>query len=164
MTKRTPEAEAAPLTPEALHGRALALLTRREHSLAELRQKLREAGGLATDIQSVLEGLVARGLQSDARFAETFLRSRIGRGYGPRVIAADLKARGLDAEAVSAALAGGGHDWAVLAAEVRRKRFGNRLPAEPRERARQLRFLQYRGFTGSQAGQALSCEVADDES
>ena len=157
--KQTPEG----VSPEALRGRALALLTRREHSRSELRRKLAESGGAAEDIEPLLEELAQRRLQSDGRFAESFIRSRAERGYGPRMIAADLKARGLDAEAVSQALAGSGYDWAEQAVAARQRRFGRDLPQEPREKARQMRFLQYRGFTGADIGLALRCEVAGED-
>jgi regulatory protein len=150
------------LTVDALRGRALALLTRREHSRAELRQKLFDQGGNAADIEQVLDELVERKLQSDARFAEVFVRSRAQRGYGPRVIAGDLWTRGLDAEQIDEALSSSGYDWNSQASDARQKRFGRALPEEMRERARQLRFLQYRGFTGAQSGKSLRCEVLED--
>ncbi len=161
-----PEEGAEPsrqLTVDALRGRALALLTRREHSRAEIRQKLFDQGGNTADIELVLDDLVQRKLQSDARFAEVFVRSRAERGYGPRVIAGDLRTRGLDAEQIDEALSTSGYDWLQRASEIRQKRFGRALPEEVRERARQLRFLQYRGFTGAQAGKALRCEVLEED-
>lgn len=151
------------LTVDALRGRALALLARREHSRAEIRQKLFDQGGNAVDIEQVLDELVRRKLQSDTRFAEVFVRSRAERGYGPRVIAGDLRTRGLDADQVDEALSASGYDWGARASEARQKRFGRALPEEMRERARQLRFLQYRGFTGAQAGKALRCEVLEED-
>ncbi|HEX4870096.1 MAG TPA: regulatory protein RecX [Moraxellaceae bacterium] len=150
-------------TPDALRGRALALLTRREHSRVELERKLVELGGAATDVAAVLDELVERRLQSDERFAEVFVRSRAEKGYGPRAIAADLRARGLDAGQVEAALADSGYDWLRRALEVRQARFGRQLPLDPREKARQLRFLQYRGFSGGDCARALRCEELDPD-
>jgi regulatory protein len=148
----------AALSVDALRGRALAMLTRREHSRAELQKKLSEQGGHEAVIGQVLDELVERRLQSDARFAEVFVRSRAEKGYGPRAISVDLRARGLDAETIATAMAASGYDWAALAADTRRRRFGTALPKDVRERARQLRFLQYRGFTGEHIGPALNCD------
>lgn len=167
----TPESLLAPegelssggLTPDALRGRALALLTRREHSRTELERKLVDQGGSAALVAEVLDELVERRLQSDERFAEVFVRSRFQKGCGPRTISADLRERGLDAEQVSAALAASGHDWTRRAGEVRQARFGRELPTEPRERARQMRFLQYRGFSGSDCARAVKCENPGEE-
>jgi regulatory protein len=145
-------------TPDALRGRALAMLTRREHSRGELERKLEAMGADSPLIEAVLDELAERRLQSDERFAEVLVRSRAQKGYGPLAIAADLRGRGLDADQVSAALAASGYDWARRAAEVRQGRFGPSLPRELRERARQMRFLQYRGFSGSDCARAMSCE------
>lgn len=150
-------------TPDALRGRALALLTRRDHSQAELRQKLLDRGGAPALVEQILADLADRKLQSDDRFAEAFIRSRAERGYGPRVIAVELKSRGLNAESIDEALAASGYDWFRQAREVRQRRFGHGVPREARERARQMRFLQYRGFTGEQISRALKAERPDDD-
>lgn len=167
MPESRPAAEAddasAALTPDAVRGRALAMLTRREHSRGELERKLGSLGAEPSLVAGVLDELAERRLQSDDRFAEVLVRSRAQKGYGPRSIAADLRARGLEPEQVAAALAGSGYDWAERCIEVRQSRFGRGLPSDPREKARQLRFLQYRGFTGADCARALRCEVPDED-
>lgn len=162
MTKRalTPDMvqggeTSSSLTVEALRGKALAMLSRREHSRAEMRRKLLEATVEEGTVERVLDELQERRLQSDERFAEIFVHSRLGRGYGPLVITRELKERGLSAEAVSVALDGCGCDWVIHASEVRRRRFGSPPPSDLKERARQYRFLQYRGFSGAQITAAL---------
>ncbi|HET8730381.1 MAG TPA: regulatory protein RecX [Moraxellaceae bacterium] len=139
------------------------MLSRREHSRVELERKLSESGGTSSDVHAILDELSERRLQSDERFAEVFVRSRAEKGYGPRSIAVDLRTRGLDPEQVSAALAASGYDWSQRAVEVRQGRFGRTLPSDPREKARQLRFLQYRGFGGADCAIALRCDVAGDD-
>lgn len=138
------------------------MLARREHSRSEIRQKLTELGGLQADTEQVLDDLVARRLQSETRFAEIFVRSRAERGYGPRSIEADLRAKGLDADQLVLALSESGYDWVQQAMEAREKRFGRPLPREPKEKARQMRFLQYRGFTHAQLSRALR-QTSPDE-
>lgn len=170
MTKRTsesgflPEAvSASGPTHEFLQGRALAMQARREHSRQEIRQKLLDLGGSPDVVDSLLEALIQRRLQSDERFAEIFIRSRAERGYGPRVIEAELRSKGVPAELQEEALAGSGYDWLEQAVLVRQRRFGRSLPSDMKERARQARFLQYRGFTGSQVSQALRCELLAED-
>ncbi|HEX6590756.1 MAG TPA: regulatory protein RecX [Moraxellaceae bacterium] len=153
-TKPTPESSEGP-SPEFLHGRALAMQARREHSRQEIRQKLLELGGEPQQVEQLLDELVRRRLQSDARFAEIYVRSRAERGYGPRVIEAELRGRGLSTELVQEAMADSGYDWTEQAKVQRQKRFGRSQPAEMKEKARQVRFLQYRGFSSSQVSQAL---------
>jgi len=103
----------------------------------------------------VLDALAAERLLDESRFAESFVHARVGRGQGPARIRAGLRERGVDESLVEAALAGAEVDWCELAGQVRRKRFGDGLPREARERARQMRFLQQRGFTPEQIRQAI---------
>ncbi len=149
-------------SPEFLKGRALAMLGRREHSRTELRRRLLDLGGQSEQVDDLLEELVRRRLQSDERFAEVFVRSRAERGYGPVVILADLKSRGLAADEAQGFLSASGYDWSEQAVKARDRRFGASLPKEARDKARQLRFLQYRGFTGAQSGHALRCGAVEE--
>nr|WP_255721787.1 regulatory protein RecX [Ectothiorhodospira lacustris] len=97
-------------------------------------------------IDDALDGLVSRGLLSDERFAESFVRHRIGQGHGPMRICADLRQRGVSEPQVQAALEAAETDWEALARDVRLRRFGRTFPGDYRERSKQMRFLQYRGF------------------
>lgn len=139
---------------------ALEMLAQREHSAWELWRKLNARGYPSTLIESVLEDLRGENLQSDQRFTESYIRSRVERGFGPYRIAAELKERRIDDTLISDCLTQGVGDWGCRAAKVRRKRFGKALPGSPKEWARQMRFLQYRGFTREQANGVLN--GADD--
>ena len=113
-------------------------------------------------IGDIVDELQARNLQSDSRFSESFVRSRAERGYGPRTIEMGLRECGIERESAALALEASGYDWCRQAVEVRQRRFGDSLPREARERARQLRFLQYRGFAGRELSAAMKGEVCDD--
>ncbi|MFY0989433.1 regulatory protein RecX [Halomonas sp. C05BenzN] len=137
---------------------AIRLLARREYSRAELLERLSARGHDAADILACLDALAEEGLQSDARFAESFLRSRIARGQGPRKIRAELERRGIDRDGIRAAFAESGEageaDWFALACETLARRFSG--PGDtPRERARRERFLAGRGFDFDQLRHAL---------
>ena len=132
------------------------LLTRREHSCQELKQKLQHKGFDAVLVEKVTAQLQQEGLLSDARFAESYLRSRFNRGYGPIRIQQELKQRGADEEIISATVIEDDPDWFELARRVREKRFGKALPGSLPERMKQQRFLQYRGFNQQQLKYALS--------
>ena len=143
-----------PLSPTALRSRALAMLTRREHSQAELRQKLSELGGETTIIDAILTELSSQQWQDDRRFTEVFIRSYARKGQGALNIRQELKQRGIsDKDLIEELLAE--HDWFVLAQETRLKKFGDDLPTDRKEQARQCRFLQYRGFSSEQCWAAL---------
>lgn len=125
---------------------AMNLLARREHSRLELAQKLRRRFGEGDLLSEVLDALSAEGLQSDARFAESFLRQRIERGYGPLRVRQEMRERGLDESLISAAEGELAPDWEVLASQVYQRKYGQAPAADVRERARRARFLQTRGF------------------
>ncbi len=127
--------------------RAISYLAQREHSALELSRKLEKAGFDEAEIAETLDKLQQAGLQSDLRFAESFISSRINRGYGSIRIRMELKDRGVNPDIITDSLQQADIDWFTLAAEVRCKRFGEQSPEDYKSRAKQQRFLQYRGFT-----------------
>lgn len=135
----------ASAVPDAasLRHKAVRLLARREHSRAELRVRLATGGADAGLVDQVLDELVAERLLSDQRFAEGLARSREGR-YGSQRMAHDLRSKGVgeEAGAVLAEFRAGDLDRA-RAVWARKFRVA---PSSPAERARQMRFLQARGF------------------
>lgn len=140
--------------------RALGLLVRREHSRKELRRKLTAGGHDEADVEAALDRLGHSGLQSDLRFAEVLVRSRIAQGHGPLRILAELRLHGLDDVEADQALNAAEPDWLALAVDLCRRRF--RRPAtDQADRARRARFLAGRGFPPAIA---RSCQdLGDDE-
>lgn len=126
---------------------ALRLLARREHSQHELTQKLTQRGYTPQDIHTVIEDLKKSTLQSDHRFAESFTRSRQTRGQGPLRIILELKARHIPHEIIEEVINITDNAWFTLARDAWRRHFKGRIPNTPAERAKQTRFLHYRGFT-----------------
>lgn len=146
------------LTAADVRRAAMNLLARREHARRELAAKLSARGFPGDLIDPVLDELTREELLSDERFAEAFVSARAGRGQGPVRIRIELEQKGVDAGIVERALADAGIDWGDLAERVRRKRFGPGRPGNFKERARQARFLQYRGFAAEHLGAALADE------
>ena len=101
-------------------------------------------------MQATVNELVAQGLLSDARYAESFIQSRFQRGQGPQKIRAELRERGVDDALIEAGLELYAPHWQQLIEQVRLKRFGPARPDDFRERTRQMRFLMQRGFTAEQ--------------
>lgn len=145
----------------AAHAAAVTLLARRDFASGELRAKLLSQGFDAAVVAAVIEELQASRALDDARFAEHFVAYHAGRGQGPARIAADLRALGLGSELIEAAL-GAGPDWRVRAREVRARKFGAEAPQEWAEKARQARFLQYRGFSSDHIRAALGPDFDPD--
>lgn len=141
-------------SPAAVRRAAMDLLARREHGRIELSRKLRLRGAPAELIETALERLADEGLLSEARYLESFVRMRANAGYGPLRIREELTQRGLAREDIEQALRDSGFDWNVQLHEVWLRKFGE-LPGDQRERARQGRFLSYRGYPLDLIGRLL---------
>jgi regulatory protein len=152
---RRPEGEAADADEREVRTAALALLAGREFGRNELARRLARRGYPRAVVDAVVAGLAAERLLSENRFLEQFIRQHAGRGHGPVRIRAELRERGVAESDIESALETAGEDWAAVAREVRRRRFGVSPPGDYRERARQARFLQYRGFSADQIRAAL---------
>ncbi len=168
--KRSPQSQ-----PLSLRGRALRLLGRRELSRQELEGKLRRYVGVAADVdtgadvdfdatfgaekppppptaadlEALLDDLTERGWLSDARYAEALVRKRTG-NFARRSIAQELKRAGVDEDVTAAALTQNpesdpDEEFAAALALCQRK--FRRVPADQKEKARQIRFLQSRGYS-----------------
>ena len=127
----------------SLRARALRFLARREHSRAELQRKLAALNDEGVDLDALLDELAARGWLSDARFAQQCVRTK-SRRFGPARLVQRLRASGIDNETIALALREGGDPQVNLEA-VWKSRFRD-APRDDRERGRQVRFLQGRGF------------------
>lgn len=143
---------------------AMNALARREHSRVELIRKLKAKFPDAEDsIELALNRLADEGLQSDQRFAESYCRSRVSRGYGRRHICYDLQQKGVTEACALAALEALEIDWFDQALSALRKKFGIQGCDDLREKARRQRFLHYRGFGGEEIRFALEAQEACTE-
>lgn len=125
---------------------AVALLARREHSQAELKERLARRCDDMSVVDKTLAKLVEQGLQSDERFCEHFVRYRINQGKGPFVIRSDLRQKGLSEDLVQQHLDFDDDFWSEKAEAVFSKKFGYSPVEEQKERAKRLRFMVSRGF------------------
>jgi len=118
--------------------------------------KLLDKGCAEALAAELVQQLEAERLLSDDRFMESLIRARRERGYGPLRIQKELQEKGVAPEAIEQWLDVTGREWLEDIRRVQRKKFGARLPKSFAERARQARFLQYRGFTYDQIQQVLN--------
>ena len=132
---------------------ALGLLARREHSRFELTQKLSQRGFDAGALDEALDRLAGQGWQSDARYAEAYVRMRVERGYGLQAIRSELAQRGVARTLIDAALTEADIDWHACARRQIRRHYPG--PTDGRDdRLRRYRHLLSRGFSPEQARQA----------
>jgi regulatory protein len=158
---RTALAPEAASDPRAIRKAALEILARRDHPKLELERKLADRGFAGEAVGPVVAELAAKHLLDDDRYIEHFVSYHAARGQGPLRIRADLRQRGLQAEAIERQLEAV-TDWRAHARSARRKKFGAELPRDFRQRARQARFLEYRGFSAEHIRAALEGEVESD--
>lgn len=131
--------------PQSCLQTSVGLLARREHSRLELQRKLALRGFASDEIDSVLDELEGGNLLSDERYAEAFTRQRVMNGNGPIKIRHELKERGVSGDLIAKALESWREQWVEVATKQHEKRFG-KMPEDVKERARQTRYLQGRGF------------------
>lgn len=132
--------------------RALQLLTRRDHSRAELKTKLSGEAESAEQLDAVLDRLESERLLSDHRYASQRVIAR-ARRYGNGRITQELRQRGVSDEDIASAIPEAGDETERCLAVWTRK--FSQPPCSAEERAKQIRFLQYRGFSGEAIKQTL---------
>ena len=132
--------------PMEARKKAMDFLARREYGQTELIKKLADKGYDRSVAAQAVNKLTEDGLQSDQRFADAFVQSRINQGKGPVRIRLDLGQRGVGDVAIELAIEKSAANWFELASHVRLRKFGSGEPSDFKAKAKQMRFLQYRGF------------------
>lgn len=144
----------------SLKGRALRLLSQREHSRAELERKLAPHEEVPGELAKALDELQARDFINDGRAVDSLVNRRAGK-LGSARIRQELATKGLSGEAVAEALESLKDTEFSRAHEVWRKKFGT--PAQdPQEKAKQLRFLITRGFNAEVVRRVVKGDGFDD--
>jgi regulatory protein len=146
----------------SLKARALKYLSAREHSRLELSRKLARYAQENDDIEALLDWLEAARFLSESRFSESLVHRRAAR-FGNHRILSELQSHGIDADALDGIKARLAQDEVLRAREVWRKKFDH-PPADASERAKQMRFLQQRGFSqrAIQAAMRVTDETDDE--
>jgi regulatory protein len=146
--------------PLSLKGRALKCLAAREHSRSELMRKLAPHAEDAAEIERVLDELQARGVLSEERFVESVIHRR-STGHGTARIRQELSLKGITPDQMRESLARLEPSELVRAHAVWTRRFG-RVAEDPRDHARQMRFLMARGFSGDVVRRVLKGDVPEE--
>ena len=144
----------------SLKGRALRLLSQREHSRAELERKLAKYEDVPGTLAQALDELAAKDFINEARVVQSVVHQRAPR-MGAARVKQELAHKGIAPEAIAEALAGLRDTELPRAREVWRRRF-DAPPADATERARQVRFLLARGFSGAVVAKVLRGNNDDD--
>lgn len=140
------------------------LLSRREHSYAELVRKLVQRSYQKSDIIPVLDGLVEKDWQSDQRFTQAYVRYRSSKGFGPERISLELREKGINGELIARFVVFNYEDgleikinWCAFAKEVYLKKFGDsNSPLKFEELVKRKKYLLYRGFSHEQINAVIN--------
>ncbi|MGX9419173.1 recombination regulator RecX [Vibrio sp. WJH972] len=135
---------------------ALRLLSRRDHGRQELAGKLKIKGYELNEIDETIDYCDGLGYLDDVSFAESVLRQHINRCHGLLRIRQELKQKKIDNDIIDQVLQECQHDWFELAKQAAEKKTANRLQLDQKEKAKLIRYLQYRGFSFDQIKYALS--------
>ncbi|MCK4675875.1 MAG: regulatory protein RecX [Gammaproteobacteria bacterium] len=126
---------------------AVRLLSRREHSAFEIRNKLSQRDFENKEIEQAIVELQQGGWLSDERFAEAYVRMRQKKGFGPVRISIELNERGVKENIIDAYLRADDDIWLQILNQQYLKKYKNKPIEDYNDKAKRIRFLQYRGFT-----------------
>ncbi|OTG64077.1 RecX family transcriptional regulator [Acinetobacter sp. ANC 3903] len=139
-----PQPKVQGLTGTRLRSYAFAVLTRKEYSKADLVEKLALYAMNRDEVIKLVDELATENYQSDQRVAEMLLSSQKRKGKGPNQIKMKLKSKKIDTALIIDELKE--TDWNEQAYQLKVKKFGKTVERDPKLKAKQIRFLQYRGF------------------
>lgn len=138
--------EATSSLNKAILHTSIDLLSRREHSKKELKEKLLIRDFSLDDIVVVIDYLINENYLSEERFADSVFRNRVGKGYGWRYIKSELAQKGVPNDIVQNLSLNCQIDWYLQAELAYNKRFGASLIKDQKDKAKRMRFMQRRGF------------------
>lgn len=125
------------------------MLAHREHSQKELLNKLLIKGFIKGDILTVIEELALQGWQSDLRYAESYAKHRIQKGYGPIYVIYELRQNGINAINLEDIVQKTAGNWMELLEQVYTKKYNHDTLLDRNEWAKRSRFLLHRGFSSA---------------
>lgn len=131
------------------YNQALKMLVRREYSEVELAYKLKGKDFSEDEIFAAIEKLKSQKYQSDTRFAEMIVNTRVSQGKGVIVIKQELKQHNIELPDLSEI------DFIELCKKAKTQKFGNEKYQDIKTKAKQVRFLQSRGFSFDEITQAV---------
>jgi regulatory protein len=149
------------LTGSRLRSYAFAVLTRKEYSKADLIEKLCLYAEYRDEVIDLVDELARENYQSDQRVAEIMLSSQKRKGKGPNQIKMKLKNKKIDTALIADELKE--TNWTDQAYQLKVKKFGTSVEKDPKLKAKQIRFLMYRGFEMDAIMKAISRKENDEE-
>ncbi|QGW04599.1 regulatory protein RecX [Proteus terrae subsp. cibarius] len=143
------------MTYQELYQYAIFMLSRRDYSTSELQRRIerrireteKDSPTAPECLPQVIERLLESQYLDDNRTIYSFFRSYLNKSYGPLRIRQELRLKGFPSEIIERVLEETDTDWYAICQDLKEKKFGTAKPKDFKERAKQIRYLQYRGFT-----------------
>lgn len=162
MYKRVESQAFEALPARSLKAKAVRWLAAREYTRTELARKLSAYTDSPEDVESVLDDLAREGWQSDTRFVQSFQRVKAIK-QGSALVAQGLRQKGVDPELIAQTVNQLKETEFDRAQAVWQKKFGRvGVSSDPKEKAKQARFLASRGFASSVIRRVIGGEVTDE--
>lgn len=143
---------------EELYQHAVCLLSRKDHSSNGMRRALH----LLTDDGMAVEAVIARlcdnSYLDDQRMAENMVSRLLRKQYGPLRIRLELRQKSIEQDVADKTISRCNADWFQMASDSRRKKFGDERPTDTKEKIRQMRYLQSRGFSMDMINEAMTSQ------
>jgi regulatory protein len=155
VSLRSEPDEEQKLTVAELKKIAIDLLSRRDQSCVELKQKLQQKGGALDDVVNVIDWCTGQNYQSDSRYCAMLVRSKVNKGYGFAVVSQAAREQGIDRELLTQTIDELEIDWFALAMAQYQKKFADKPIKDFQDKQKRMGFLQRRGFTSGQIQYAL---------
>ena len=137
------------MNEQALYDHAVSYLAKKDYASGELRKMLRRESNDEDVIESVMEKLLSHHYVDDSRLIEKELRKQVHKLHGPTRIKQELRQKGLDILLIEQALEDLDVDWFEICRQAKEKKFSDSLPDDAKEKAKMIRYLQYRGHSMS---------------
>ncbi|WP_025123407.1 MULTISPECIES: regulatory protein RecX [unclassified Serratia (in: enterobacteria)] len=144
------------MTSQELYDHAVSLLARRDYASGELARALSKMTENRENIDKALSRLVECDYLDDNRLIKHLIDKHIRKKHGPVRIKQEIRQKGFPQELVEQALEKVDVDWYAMARELKVSKFGDEMPSEAKEKNKQIRYLQYKGFSMDMIFEALS--------
>ncbi|KQN57029.1 RecX family transcriptional regulator [Serratia sp. Leaf51] len=144
------------MTSQELYDYAVSLLAKRDYASGELMRVLNKLTEDREDIDKALSRLVECGYLDDHRLITHLIDKHIRKRHGPVRIKQEIRQKGFPQELVEQVLEKVDVDWYAMARELKVSKFGDETPSEAKEKNKQIRYLQYKGFSMDMIFEALS--------
>lgn len=144
------------MTEQELYDHAVSLLAKKNYASGEMHRQLIRLTESTVDIERVLRRLIDNHALNDTQLLAYLFDKQVKKMHGPTRIKQEMRQKGFPAAQIEQGIDNGDIDWYQLAKEARIKKFGEALPSDPKEKNKQIRHLQYKGFTMDMIFEALN--------